>query len=151
MLAEGDPLAVELFERHDQISMPNMNLNEQDVAALIEYMTVESRRMQSRIQLAKTARSGSEPGAGAATACCQKNKSAVLRKSGLPASADGDRNGVEERRRRDGVPGLAALSAGLGCLFLVLAGFFKQGSGRRWQSANGRADHGQRTDGEANQ
>ena len=46
MLAEKDPLALELQAKHGQVAMPNMALNEQDVAALLEYFEVESRRVE---------------------------------------------------------------------------------------------------------
>ncbi len=43
MLAEKDPLAVELWERYGRIPMPNLRLTGKDVDALIGYMARESR------------------------------------------------------------------------------------------------------------
>ena len=44
MLEEGDPIALELLERYDGIVMPNLRLDEEDVAALIDFMEREGRR-----------------------------------------------------------------------------------------------------------
>jgi protein SCO1/2 len=38
MLAEGDPIATALFDKYKKVYMPNLRLNENDVAALIEHM-----------------------------------------------------------------------------------------------------------------
>lgn len=38
MLAEGDPLALELFARYREIRMPNLGLSGADVAAVVDYM-----------------------------------------------------------------------------------------------------------------
>ncbi len=48
MLEEGDPTAVELFEQYQQIAMPNLRLEDEEVAALIDHMKLESRRLVSR-------------------------------------------------------------------------------------------------------
>lgn len=45
MLAEKDPIAVELFERFKQLPMPNLGLSDEDVKTLIGFMESESRRM----------------------------------------------------------------------------------------------------------
>jgi cytochrome oxidase Cu insertion factor (SCO1/SenC/PrrC family) len=46
MLAEEDPVAVELYKDYDEIIMPNFRLSEVEVNALIEYIAAESRRVQ---------------------------------------------------------------------------------------------------------
>jgi protein SCO1/2 len=46
MLAEEDPIAMELFAQYNELPMPNLRLNEIDVAALIRYMVQESRRVE---------------------------------------------------------------------------------------------------------
>jgi len=38
MIEDGDPVAVSLFERYNQIMMPNLRLDPEDIAALIEYL-----------------------------------------------------------------------------------------------------------------
>lgn len=38
MLAEKDPIALELFRQYHELPMPNLGLNDIDVAALLEYM-----------------------------------------------------------------------------------------------------------------
>jgi protein SCO1 len=41
VLAEGDPIAKELFSRYKQVPMPNLRLGEDDVAALIAYLDAQ--------------------------------------------------------------------------------------------------------------
>ncbi|MFP8876925.1 MAG: cytochrome c, partial [Myxococcota bacterium] len=48
MLEEGDVIALELFRQYDEIVMPNLRLNEEDVAALIDFMEAESRLASQR-------------------------------------------------------------------------------------------------------
>jgi protein SCO1/2 len=48
MLKEGDPTAVQLFEQYQQIAMPNLRLEDEEVTALIDHMRLESRRLDSR-------------------------------------------------------------------------------------------------------
>ncbi len=38
MLTEKDPIAIELFNRYNKLSMPNLRLTDSDIEALIEYM-----------------------------------------------------------------------------------------------------------------
>ncbi|KGJ99316.1 SCO family protein [Thalassotalea sp. ND16A] len=45
MLAEKDPIAMQLFAQYQQLAMPNLQLSDIDVAALIDYMAAESRRI----------------------------------------------------------------------------------------------------------
>ena len=52
MLEEGDPIAMVLYARYNELPMPNMRLNELDVEAVIGYMTRESRRV--KMQEART-------------------------------------------------------------------------------------------------
>jgi len=49
MLEEGDPTATELFEQYQQIAMPNLRLDEEEVEALIEHMASESLRKSGRL------------------------------------------------------------------------------------------------------
>lgn len=46
MLAEKDPLALELFERYNRVSMPNLRLDEAAAASLITYLQEETERQQ---------------------------------------------------------------------------------------------------------
>jgi protein SCO1/2 len=41
VLAEGDPIAKELFSRYKQVPMPNLRLGDDDVAALIAYLDAQ--------------------------------------------------------------------------------------------------------------
>ena len=45
MLAEGDPIARELFERYNELPMPNLRLSDTDAASLIEFIAAQSRRV----------------------------------------------------------------------------------------------------------
>ncbi|KGJ99313.1 SCO family protein [Thalassotalea sp. ND16A] len=45
MLAEKDPIAMQLFAQYQELAMPNLQLSDIDVAALIDYMATESRRI----------------------------------------------------------------------------------------------------------
>ena len=44
MLAEKDPIAMELFNRYNELPMPNLQLNDVDVAAVIDFMEKKSQR-----------------------------------------------------------------------------------------------------------
>jgi mono/diheme cytochrome c family protein len=46
MLAEKDPLAMELFERFDKIPMPNLRLDERSAQSIIEFLQEETERQQ---------------------------------------------------------------------------------------------------------
>lgn len=46
MLAEKDPLAMELYAKYREVPMPNLSLNDVDVQGLIDYMKKESRRVE---------------------------------------------------------------------------------------------------------
>jgi protein SCO1/2 len=46
MLAEKDPLAVELFRQYNQVAMPNLQLGEQDIQALFQYIGDEEQRQE---------------------------------------------------------------------------------------------------------
>jgi copper(I)-binding protein/cytochrome oxidase Cu insertion factor (SCO1/SenC/PrrC family) len=46
MLAEGDPIALGLYAKYDEVPMPNMRLGEVDVADLLRYLGSETRRVQ---------------------------------------------------------------------------------------------------------
>lgn len=45
MLAEQDPIAMELYAKYNNMAMPNLRLNQHEVVSLIEYMAIESRRV----------------------------------------------------------------------------------------------------------
>ncbi len=46
MLAEKDPIVMDLYARYNKVLMPNLRLNELDVRSLIDYMDAESRRLE---------------------------------------------------------------------------------------------------------
>ena len=132
MLAEKDPLALELQAKHGKVAMPNMGLNEQDVAALLEYFEVESRRVE-KFQQYTEAGAATQQDSGARKACCQKNKSAVLSKSETPVQTVSLGQGAENQR--SGVSNdFTVQTAGLGCFFLLLGAIFRR---RSWTPAEG--------------
>jgi protein SCO1/2 len=47
MLDEGDPIATGLYAQFNKVAMPNLELNEVEIAALLEFIETESRRVQS--------------------------------------------------------------------------------------------------------
>ncbi len=46
MLAEKDPVAVELYQRFDKIPMPNLRLDDQAARAIIGFLQEETDRQQ---------------------------------------------------------------------------------------------------------
>jgi protein SCO1/2 len=48
MLEERDPIAMDLYAQYNNVPMPNMRLNELDVSALIEFIAVESSRLEEK-------------------------------------------------------------------------------------------------------
>ena len=55
MLAEKDPVALDLYSEYDEVLMPNLRLNEVEVNALIEYLDAESRRVHQATPVAAAA------------------------------------------------------------------------------------------------
>lgn len=47
MLAEKDPIAMDLYAKYNRLSMPNFMLNETEVNAVIDYLDSESRRVEN--------------------------------------------------------------------------------------------------------
>ncbi len=118
MLAEKDPLAVELYEKHGKVTMPNFELEGADVAALIEYLDAESRRVAP---FERASAAGSEKPNGPAATCCRKGESPVL-EARAPAAGSGDDARGDETNGGGGVSAVVVrASLGLGCLFLALA------------------------------
>ncbi len=52
MLAEKDPIAMELYGQYNNVPMPNLYLNKVEVNALIDYMDAETRRVEKTQQTA---------------------------------------------------------------------------------------------------
>lgn len=46
MLAEKDPIAMELYEAYGNLAMPNMRLNRQEAGDLLDYLAAETKRVQ---------------------------------------------------------------------------------------------------------
>jgi hypothetical protein len=44
MLAQGDPIAKELFDRYGKVTMPNLRLAKEDVAVIVEYLAAQAPR-----------------------------------------------------------------------------------------------------------
>jgi protein SCO1 len=47
VVAEGDPIALSLREKYKQVRMPNLSLNDQDAAAILDYLDAQSRDAES--------------------------------------------------------------------------------------------------------
>jgi protein SCO1 len=58
MLAEGDPIAVELFARYKDVRMPNLGLDAEDVAVLLAYIEKESRNIAQPTPAVSVSRHG---------------------------------------------------------------------------------------------
>ena len=106
MLAEGDPLAVTLFEAYGRVPMPNMRLSVAEVAQVIEFLREESART-----LAEPAGRSAEESQGC---CLEKEKPSVVDDWELPAVRS-------TARARPGVALGAALGGSI-ALLLVLGG-----------------------------
>jgi protein SCO1/2 len=46
MLAEKDPIALELFQRFDKVPMPNLRLDEKSAQSIVEFLEEETDRQQ---------------------------------------------------------------------------------------------------------
>ncbi|VVP23165.1 hypothetical protein PS843_03893 [Pseudomonas fluorescens] len=46
MLADKDPLAIQLFEQYNRVVMPNLRLGDTEVNALLVYLEEETERLQ---------------------------------------------------------------------------------------------------------
>lgn len=69
LLAEKDPIALQLFEQFERIPMPNLRLDERSAQAIIEFLSDETERQQPSVQpLAGGALTPVKPGDPAATA-----------------------------------------------------------------------------------
>lgn len=142
MLAEKDPIAVELYAKHDKVAMPNFSLNEKDVTALIDFLESESQRVEKvqkfRASVAGSEAAVSEKFATRSASCCQKNKGPVLTVDGSAnadgseaSSADSGSSGDSDGEVADREVSVASLilPALLGGIFLMLA-FVRDKSGK---------------------
>lgn len=68
MLKEQDPLALELFARYDQVSMPNLRLDDTSVTAILEFLQAESQRQASPVAALAARAKGAETAADSVAA-----------------------------------------------------------------------------------
>ena len=66
ILAEKDPIIMGLYEKYNNVAMPNMRLNDLEVDSLIDYMDTESRRIE---------KAKKDPAVASAPSCCDLPKS----------------------------------------------------------------------------
>ena len=126
MLAEKDPIAIELYARHNKVSMPNFSLNEKDVNALLTYVDTESRRVATAERLKPlVAREKSDAPVSEKFSCCQKEKAAVVSES-PSESPSGPPSAPPPATARKSVASLL-VSGGVGCLLLWLAFLVRRG------------------------
>jgi len=52
MLKNKDPTIMALYEKYNQVAMPNLKLNHIEIASLLDYMDSETRRLMGRPQAA---------------------------------------------------------------------------------------------------
>ena len=74
MLAEKDPIAIELFEAYNKLPMPNLRITEKEVDMLLDYIQTESRRMKKIMEVEAIAAQQDVE----VMDCCQKNEEMVL-------------------------------------------------------------------------
>jgi len=74
MLAEKDPLALELFAQYRNVPMPNMRLNDFEITSVLDFVAEESARVTAEEAAAAAAAAEEEEVAP----CCQKNEVAVF-------------------------------------------------------------------------
>jgi len=113
MLASGDPIAMELFEAYNQVSMPNLRLSKLERDYLLEYIATESRRVQQTFKIEAI-----EPPDPEGPSCCQKNEAPVIEL----LSDELERNEGEESSvvELPDLPGGSWISIGTGCLLGLL-------------------------------
>ena len=145
MLAEKDPLALELLAANRNLPMPNMRLNQIEVEALLVYLEQESHRVLNEQRLAELdwaqPDSDGEAHASSVPSCCEKREGLILEDleddeaaegpaaaaapeprwpSSHPEARSARGAGSAEGRTSIGVPLAFAASAAL-CLVLGLA------------------------------
>ena len=76
LLAQGDSIALGLFEAFNRVPMPNLRLNETEVQELIDYVEHES-QWQDEHEAASTP-TAPQAGGQAARACCLKKDNLIL-------------------------------------------------------------------------
>lgn len=75
MLAEKDPIAMQMFEAYNKVPMPNMRLSNKDAEDILLYLEEESRRVATVVPTI-TDENGVEREAKAS--CCEKSDSVVV-------------------------------------------------------------------------
>ena len=133
MLAEKDPLALQLFAQYKGVAMPNMSLSRKQVDSVLEYIETESRRvLASQAGVAARAEAMAASG-GEVASCCQKGESALL---ASVDSADPEDSDSMHASVPDISPTFRYGSMGFGVVFLLL--YFYQGFRVSNQPARGR-------------
>jgi hypothetical protein len=75
MLAEKDPIAMQMFEAYNKVPMPNMRLSAKDAEDILVYLEEESRRVATVVPTI-TDENGVEREAKAS--CCEKSDTVVV-------------------------------------------------------------------------
>lgn len=126
LLAEEDPIALELYERHGRVAMPNLSLTDVDVPALLEFIESETRRV--REQERHAAESPATAPRARLDSCCRKGEAAVLSASEAepppppPIDSEGDPPPVRDASTASTASMLSTF--GLGWVFLGLSAIF---------------------------
>jgi len=117
MLAEKDPIALELFAANRNLPMPNMRLNEIEVEALLAFMEEESARVLEEMRQAEDDWAMEDSsGEDDLPSCCQKRDGLILfedeRADGASAAAAAsDADAAWSRRIASGYPSESAAPA----------------------------------------
>ncbi len=85
MLAEKDPIAIQMFEAYNKVAMPNMRLDAQQVADVLQYLDEETRRVATTTMKVK-GEDGTEH--DAVPSCCAKKTHAVVGDDATTAKAE---------------------------------------------------------------
>jgi cytochrome oxidase Cu insertion factor (SCO1/SenC/PrrC family) len=121
MLAEKDPLAMQLYARYNDVPMPNMQLTWVDVESIIEYLQTESNRVEKARLVARVTSDDPED---APESCCMK-KSMVAPGEGVVGS-ESESQIVAAQRSPRLTPASMAFAAGLGGLLVALGMFIRR-------------------------
>lgn len=117
MLAEKDPIAIQMFEAYNKVAMPNMRLSPEQVTNVLEFIAEETQRVATTTPKSPAAAAGD----GAEVhACCAKKDNAVVDASAKKA----DTAKVAEPEAATSLSIAAALSIAAGIALAAATAFF---------------------------
>ncbi|MGE3174245.1 MAG: SCO family protein [Planctomycetota bacterium] len=131
MLAEKDPIAMQMFEAYNKVPMPNMQLSPKEAEQLLVYLEEESQRVAAAAPTL-VGEDGEEK--EAPHSCCQKNDHVVVGDDAVAAApaapADQDATPAPTDKSTRGMSPIAMVSICMGMLLALVAAFLgKRSSG----------------------